>query len=70
MKAPVARELYGLGLRLSLLSYNHFIKEPAAASTFAIMSNSHPADLPKVYCLNYELIHLERQKNTAGVITF
>lgn len=51
-----------MGLGLSLLSYNHFTEEPAAASTFAIMSNPHSVDLPDRYCFNYKLIQLDIQE--------
>lgn len=37
---------------LALLSYHHFAEEPAAASAFAIMSNSHSEDLPDSYRLD------------------
>lgn len=60
INAPVAGELYGVGLGLTLLSYNHFIQEPAAASTFAIVSDPHPAHLPDGHCLDYKLIQLQR----------
>lgn len=62
--APVAGELHSVGFSLSLFSYNHFIEEPAAASSFAIMSNPHPADLPDGCSLDYKLIQLERLKNS------
>lgn len=45
-------------LSLAILSYNHFVQKPATASTFAVMSDSHPEDLPESYCLDYELIQL------------
>lgn len=47
-----------MGLSLALLSHNYFVEEPATASAFAIVSNSHPDDLPDSYCLDYELIQL------------
>lgn len=59
-------------LRLAVLSDNHFIQEPAAASTFAIMSNPHPADVPDGYSLNYKLIqlHIQRRKVNQSSIDF
>lgn len=57
-----------MGLGLSLLSYNHFIEEPTAASTFAIMSNPHPTDLPEGYCLNYKLIQLVIKQTTKQTV--
>lgn len=60
--SPVAGERYSLGLSLSLLSNNHFIKEPPAASTSAVMSNPHPANLSEEHCLDYKLIHLTKTR--------
>lgn len=55
-------------LSLAILSYNHFVQEPAAASAFAIMSDSHPEDLPDSYCLDYELIHLVMNKEAYYIL--
>lgn len=55
-------------LSLALLSYNHFVQEPAAASAFAIMSDSHPEDLPDRYRLNYELIELVMNKRAYFIL--
>jgi len=62
--APVAGELYSMSLSLSFLSYNHFVKKPATTSTFTVVSNPHPADLPDGYCLDNELIQLEWKNNS------
>lgn len=47
-----------MGLSLALLSNNHFVQEPAAASAFAVVSDSHPEDLPDSHRLDDELIQL------------
>lgn len=59
--APVAGKFYSVSLCFSFFSHNHFVQKPSAASTFAVMSNPHPADLPNGHGLNYKLIHLEQQ---------
>lgn len=64
---PVAGEFYSIGLCLSFFSHNHFVQKPSAASTFTIVSNPHPADLPDGHCLNYKLIHLEQQQKQNDV---
>ena len=64
MNKPVAGELDSIGLSLSLFSYNHFVKEPAAASTFTIVSDPDSADLPNGYCLDDKLIKLETQNSS------
>lgn len=69
---PVAGELYSVGFSLSFFSYDHFVKKPAAASAFTVVSNPDSADLPNGYCLDYKLIKLKRQNrekpNTSDVL--
>lgn len=60
--SPVARKLHSVGLGLSVLSDDHLIQEPAAASAFAVMSNPHPADLADSYSFDYELIQLDTHR--------
>lgn len=60
--SPVARKLHSVGLGLSVFSDDHLIKEPAAASAFAIMSNPHPADLADGNSFDYELIQLDTRR--------
>lgn len=57
-------------LSLALLSYSHLVQEPAAASAFAIMSDSHPEDLPKSYCLDDELIQLVMNKEAYFILIY
>lgn len=57
--SPVARKLHSVRLGLSVLSDDHLVQEPAAASAFAVMPNPHPPDLPDGYSLDYKLIQLD-----------
>lgn len=57
-------------LSLALLSYNHLVQEPAAASAFAIMSDSHPEDLPESYRLDDELIQLVMNKQAYFILIY
>lgn len=65
--SPVARKLHSVGLGLSVLSDDHLIQEPAAASAFPIMSNPHPADLANGYCFEYKLIQLDTDRRGVGI---
>ena len=59
---PETGELNGQRLWLALLPDHHLVKEPAAASSAAVMTHAHPAHLAQGHGLNEEFIMLREDR--------